>query len=226
MCIRDSNGASYESLVANARAQLVELSLQTDAELRAESDRRAALEVEKAQLEAEARNDPLTGLFNRRAFDEQFDQNLSLRIRDPRVFTKPMGVIMIDLDHFKSVNDTHGHDGGDAVLVKLADVLRLTTRTEEIVARFGGEEFILLAPSATEEELLRAAERIRAGIELMEVELPGGGYLKVTASLGAAVLETATTADDGTMLVKAADQALYAAKANGRNQVQLGHIGA
>lgn len=220
------NGASYESLVANARAQLVELSLQTDAELRAESDRRAALEVEKAQLEAEARNDPLTGLFNRRAFDEQFDQNLSLRIRDPRVFTKPMGVIMIDLDHFKSVNDTHGHDGGDAVLVKLADVLRLTTRTEEIVARFGGEEFILLAPSATEEELLRAAERIRAGIELMEVELPGGGYLKVTASLGAAVLETATTADDGTMLVKAADQALYAAKANGRNQVQLGHIGA
>ena len=110
--------------------------------------------------------------------------------------------------------------------MKLADVLRLTTRTEEIVARFGGEEFILLAPSATEEELLRAAERIRAGIELMEVELPAGGYLKVTASLGAAVLEHATTADDGTLLVKAADEALYRAKEMGRNQVQLGRLGA
>ena len=87
--------------------ELVELSLQTDAELRAESDRRAELERENAQLEAEARNDPLTGLFNRRAFDEQFDQNLSLRIRDPKVFAKPMGIIMIDLDHFKSINDNY-----------------------------------------------------------------------------------------------------------------------
>ena len=218
------DATAYAEIVSSARAHLIEMSMRTEAELHLETERRATLEVENAQLEAEARNDPLTGLMNRRAFDEQFSQQLNLRIRDPHAMAKPMGVIMIDLDHFKSVNDTYGHDGGDAVLKKLADVLRVSTRTEEVVARMGGEEFVLLAPLATPEELLRAAERLRAGIELMEVELPSGEFLNVTASLGAAVLDRPTTVDDGMQLIKAADEALYEAKDTGRNRVCLGTV--
>lgn len=134
---------------------------------------------------------------------------------------KPMGVVMLDLDKFKNVNDTYGHDAGDAVLVKLAEILRMTTRTEEIVARFGGEEFILLAPLSTNEELMMAAERIRATIELVEVEIPSGERLRVTASLGVATISQPRTLDDGLQLVKAADEALYEAKELGRNQVRL-----
>jgi len=217
----ETNVDEYADIVTTARAQLVELSLQTDAALHREHERRTELETTNTELKAQARQDPLTGLLNRRAFDEQLLQQLTLRIRDPHSMAKPMGVIMLDLDKFKNVNDTYGHDAGDAVLVKLSEILRMTTRTEEIVARFGGEEFILLAPLTTDEELVIAAERIRATIELLEVEIPSGERLRVTASLGVATMSQPRTIGDGAQLVKAADEALYEAKELGRNQVHL-----
>lgn len=211
----------YAKIVNTARGQLVELTLQTDAAWHEERELRTELQRTNVELEAQARQDPLTGLANRRAFDEQLLQQLTLRIRDPHSMAKPMGVIMIDLDKFKNVNDTFGHDAGDAVLVKLSEILKMTTRTEETVARYGGEEFILLAPLTTADDLVKAANRIRQTIELIEVETPAGDRLKVTASFGVAVLDKPESQDDGVQLVKAADEALYEAKETGRNRVVL-----
>jgi diguanylate cyclase (GGDEF)-like protein len=160
-------------------------------------------------------------LHNRRAFDEQLMQQFTLRIRNPHAMANSVGVIMIDLDKFKDVNDTYGHDAGDAVLIKLAQILNMTTRAEETIARYGGEEFMLLAPMTTPDELVKAADRIRATIELAEIQIPSGEYLKVTASFGAATMENPTTKDDAPQLIKAADEALYEAKSSGRNRVCL-----
>ncbi len=217
----DADVERYAEIVNTARGELVELSLQTDAAWRAESERRVELERTNVELEAQARQDPLTSLHNRRAFNEQLMQQLKLRIRNPHSVPKSMGVIMMDIDKFKLVNDTHGHDAGDAVLVKLAEILTMTTRSEETIARYGGEEFILLAPSTTAEELMLAGERIRKTIELVDIEIPSGELLNITVSFGVATLEAPETDGDAAQLVKAADEALYEAKDAGRNRVLL-----
>lgn len=214
-------GLDADEILEQARSELIELTLAADVELRSERERREELEVQAAELERRATRDPLTDLPNRRAFDEQFEQQLRLRMRAPETFGKPMGVIMIDLDHFKSVNDTHGHQIGDDVLIEVARVLEMASRTEETVARFGGEEFVMLAPMATLEELTRAAERLRKSIELVEVPLPDGDFLEVTASLGVAAMQEPKAAEAGQRLLVAADEALYEAKHAGRNCVKV-----
>jgi diguanylate cyclase (GGDEF)-like protein len=211
----------YAATIAKARSQLVEQALQTNEMWHQERDQRERLEQTQATYEAEARRDPLTGLANRRAFSEQMELQLSFRLRAETVIHKPMGVIMIDVDHFKSVNDTHGHDVGDQVLKQLAETLGGSTRDDETMARFGGEEFVLLAPMANQEQLAIAAERFRQSIEDIEIPLPGGETLRITASFGVATLQTPESVDDGDKLLKAADEALYEAKAGGRNRVVL-----
>jgi len=217
----DADTERYAEIVNRARGELVELSLQTDAAWHAETEKNSELERTNSDLEAQARHDPLTGLHNRRAFNEQLMQQLNLRIRNPSCVPKSLGIVMLDLDKFKLVNDTHGHDAGDAVLVKLAEILTMTTRSEETVARYGGEEFILLAPSTTAEELMMAGERIRKTVEMVEIEIPSGEILNVTASFGVATLMHPATDADASQLIKAADEALYEAKDAGRNQVVL-----
>lgn len=217
----DADVERYAEIVNTARGELVELSLQTDAAWREESEKRAELERTNVELEAQARQDPLTGLHNRRAFNEQLMQQVKLRIRNPQAVPKSMGVIMIDIDKFKLVNDTYGHDAGDAVLVKLAEILKMTTRSEETIARYGGEEFILLAPSTSPDELVLAGERIRKTIELVDIEIASGEHLNITASFGVATLSVPELDGDAAQLVKAADEALYEAKAAGRNRVML-----
>ena len=214
-------GLDADDVLERARGELIELTLAADIELRNERERREELEEQAAELERRATHDPLTDLPNRRAFDDQFEKQLRLRMRAPETFGKPMGVIMIDLDHFKSVNDTHGHQIGDDVLVAVAKVLAMASRTEETIARFGGEEFVMLAPMATLEELTRAAERLRKSIELVEVPLPNGEFLEVTASLGVAAMQHPKAAEAGQRLLVAADEALYAAKHAGRNCVKV-----
>ena len=209
----------YTATIAKARAQLVEQALQTDEMWHRERYQRERLELSQATYEAEARQDELTGLANRRAFNEKMEQQLEFRIRAATPLHKPMGVVMIDVDHFKSVNDTHGHDVGDQVLKKLAEVLSSSARGEETMARFGGEEFVLLAPMAAQEELESAAERFRQSIEDLEIPLPSGDILRITASFGVATMQTPTSLEDGDKLLKAADEALYEAKAAGRNRV-------
>jgi len=159
----------------------------------------------------QARTDPLTGLANRRAFDEEIDRRLAEYNRQGNVFS----VVMIDIDHFKQFNDTHGHQAGDEVLRGLADVLRETAREMDEVARYGGEEFAMILPRTRIEEACTAAERVRAAIDATRFNYADKALL-VTASLGVAELRSG---EDVETLIRRADSALYVTKDSGRNRV-------
>ena len=160
-----------------------------------------------------ALRDYLTGLGNRRAFFEAAELELERRRRSPR----PTAMIMFDADHFKAVNDRHGHAGGDAVLRHLAAALNLTFRDIDVVARVGGEEFAVLLPSTDLAGAAAVANRLRLLVEEAVVKVDGVA-MYYTISAGVAVMD-----DDAVCLeslMKRADQALYAAKARGRNRVE------
>ena len=165
------------------------------------------------QLEQEARTDPLTGLANRRYWTEW----VTKEFERARRYSHPLSCSLLDLDHFKTVNDAHGHDVGDAVLIELARVMRRNVRPSDLICRYGGEEFTILLPETDLEGAVEQAHRLRRALETAEIRLHGL-TIKVTASLGVATFPSpsALTADD---LVRAADKAMYAAKAQGRNTV-------
>lgn len=156
-----------------------------------------------------ALTDSLTGCVNRRSFEQQLEKDLRHSTRTRR----PLSLIMLDIDHFKRVNDSHGHDAGDAALRFLADVLRDELRVVDTAARYGGEEFAVILPETTLEGGLVVAERLRARIESMKI--PGVGC--ITASLGVATFPLHANAR--AQFVSAADHALYEAKGDGRNRV-------
>ncbi|MEM0898811.1 MAG: GGDEF domain-containing protein [Pseudomonadota bacterium] len=158
-----------------------------------------------------ALTDPLTGLQNRRYFDDALAEYLDEFGRIGR----PIGVMIIDLDHFKSVNDTYGHDVGDEVLIALGKCLIEFTRYHDIVARLGGEEFAVVAPNLDEHALMKLAQRIRIAIANMNV-VSQNIYLRVTASIGIASWDGV---ENGSAMVKRADENLYHAKHSGRNKV-------
>ena len=162
-------------------------------------------------LEHAALTDGLTGMQNRRYFDDALKEYLD----EFRRIGKPVGLMILDLDHFKQVNDTHGHDVGDEVLRAVADCLKDMTRYHDVVARLGGEEFAVVAPNMDSEMLVRFAERIRKAIAGMAV-LSGNVRLKITASVGLAVWDRKETAED---FYRRADKQLYEAKKAGRNRV-------
>jgi len=168
-----------------------------------------AVEARNHQLEALALTDALTGLANVRGFRAQ----LELECARARRGKASLAVVMIDLDHFKRVNDAHGHAVGDLVLAQAARLLAGATRRGDFAARIGGEEFAVLCPGQTLDEASRMAERARAAIEAAPVSLPGGA-VPVTASFGVAVLRGTPDA-----LLASADRALYEAKHAGRNRV-------
>jgi diguanylate cyclase (GGDEF)-like protein len=168
-------------------------------------------EAEEA-LEQLARRDPLTGLDNRRAFDEAI-QHAMARMRR---YGEQFYVVALDVDHFKKVNDTHGHAAGDEVLCAVSSTLRSTIREVDRVFRIGGEEFVVLLTDVDARGALIATDRLRSRIAARVVST-GGNALQVTASFGLAqALMTSTPAE----LLRAADTALYAAKANGRNRIE------
>ena len=152
--------------------------------------------------------DPLTGLMNRKALDTHFDEIE----RQAHYTGKAVSMVVCDLDHFKAVNDEHGHQRGDAVLRDVAEAVRANLRTFELVYRVGGEEFVILLPGVQVADAQMVAERVRSGIEEAR---PGG--LELTSSVGVAV--ALGTAVDFEALFGAADKALYAAKDAGRNRV-------
>jgi diguanylate cyclase (GGDEF)-like protein len=159
----------------------------------------------------EARTDGLTGLANRRSWAETLDREIP---RQARLGTS-LAVLMIDLDHFKRLNDSAGHAAGDAALVGLADLLRGQARQSDVLARVGGEEFALALPDCGPEDALVRAEQIRSVIEVGSAPWP----TPITVSIGVAALPAhGSTGDD---LMAAADAALYAAKAAGRNTARL-----
>jgi diguanylate cyclase (GGDEF)-like protein len=157
------------------------------------------------------RTDPLTGLANRRYFDERIRQAVSLAQRQ----AQPLTVVMTDIDHFKSVNDRFGHDVGDRVLKGYARLMTEMTRTEDLVARWGGEEFILMLPVTGGRQAREVTERIR--VALPQKDLAGNGH-RVTASFGISQLLPGESIAE---LIKRADTALYQAKHGGRNRTMV-----
>ena len=165
-------------------------------------------------MQRQAVTDELTGLFNHRRFQEV----ITTEVERTRRFGSDMGLIMLDLDNFKRVNDTYGHMQGDLVLREVARVLRESSREIDEPARYGGEEMAVALPHTDLEGAYQFAERVRRRIEALELPiLDGGGTLKVTASLGAAALGVMPGTDKDS-LVAAADAALYRAKRSGKNR--------
>jgi diguanylate cyclase (GGDEF)-like protein len=177
----------------------------------------AAVSIENVGLhetvERQAVTDELTGLFNRRRFQEA----MATEVERSKRFGQPVGLVLLDLDDFKAVNDTYGHQQGDLVLREVARVLRETSREIDEPARYGGEELAVVLPGTDLEGAYNLAERVRAGIEQLALPLlDGDGALRVTASFGVATLPG--SADDMRELVAAADEALYRAKRAGKNR--------
>jgi diguanylate cyclase (GGDEF)-like protein len=166
------------------------------------------------RLEELATTDGLTGLLNRRTLLEVAKQKLMAAHR----FNKPLSVLICDIDLFKRVNDTHGHDVGDQVIKGFADALRRIKRDIDVVSRIGGEEFVCLCEETTEQGGVQLAERIRAEVQSLHFATDKGD-LQVTASVGVATSPNA--GQDWESLYKSADEALYASKHNGRNRVTL-----
>jgi len=157
----------------------------------------------------------LTGLLNRRAFMERMEQEMSRAQREK----EPLSLILADIDHFKSVNDTYGHQIGDLVLQRFADQLKVSARPYDFLGRYGGEEFVVSLPGTDGLQAGSVAERMRRQIEDMEIILPDGSRsIRITASFGTAShsVESGRNVD---LLIKRADDALYLAKDKGRNCV-------
>ncbi|MBU1068640.1 diguanylate cyclase [Myxococcota bacterium] len=177
----------------------------------------AKMEAEQARAEAEftARTDFLTGLLNRRAFLERLEGERSRELRDK----KPIGLILTDIDFFKKVNDTFGHDAGDLVLKAFSECLEKNSRKYDFVGRHGGEEFLIALPETDIEIAKQVAERTRKMVEAMEVpHVEGKPPLKITASFGVAILEPDISDSIDSAIIRA-DHALYRAKTSGRNKI-------
>jgi diguanylate cyclase (GGDEF)-like protein len=196
--------AELEERVAERTRDLTELTERLKLEV---AERR---KVEAALAEAAA-TDPLTALLNRRSMGGYLDLEMARFGRSGETFC----LVMADIDHFKAVNDTFGHGVGDTVLRDMAALLREAVRSQDLIARWGGEEFLMLLPGTSAEGALVLAEKLRARIEAVSIKA-GGRDIRLTVSLGVAAMAPGMSLDDG---LKAADDALYRAKAQGRNRV-------
>ncbi len=177
---------------------------------------RAALREKEHQekLEQLAATDPLTQLMNRR----QFSQMVQREIQRVRRTGTPLSLMVLDIDHFKRINDTYGHDVGDEAIIALANNLREQVRAIDLIARLGGDEFIICLPETDVQQAKNVAERIRGSIEHLHLTSRSGKPIEFTLSIGLAPLSGDSDFED---LYIAADQALYQAKHHGRNQTQV-----
>ncbi len=170
----------------------------------------AEIEALQVKLQEQAIRDPLTGLFNRRYLEETLQRELARAARSGR----PLGIVMIDVDYFKEVNDRHGHMAGDIALQALGRLLAANTRGGDVACRYGGEEFAIALPGATLEAAHDRAEQLRRAVEVMHVEYEGAA-LRLTISAGIAAYPT--HGDRADQVLDNADKALYQAKTSGRN---------
>jgi diguanylate cyclase (GGDEF)-like protein len=221
-----SHMGSPTDLMAEAMEQLCSIASSLS-EGQAEASVRSKLLDENGQLKQRIQVlvqrsslDSLTGVYNRGYFDEQF----TLTSTESTARNEPLGLLFIDADHFKKINDDYGHHVGDTVLKRLATVLSSAVRERDLVARYGGEEFVVLMSNPTIAALGSLAERVRAAVEAERIPVEGGGAVRVTISVGGAILEPPHEADAAASLLLSADAALYEAKDSGRNRVLIKHV--
>lgn len=167
------------------------------------------------ELENLSTRDGLTGLFNRRHFSATLDHAFSHSSR----YLRPLSMAIIDVDRFKDINDTFGHQAGDAVLAEVAKRFAQSVRASDYLARYGGEEFVVLLPEAHLDDAMKFAEKLRQAVAAAPAPIAGGAELPVTVSVGTASLAHSQFTSAAEMIA-AADAALYRAKRNGRNRVE------
>ena len=179
----------------------------------------AAGAIENARLYASmselAARDVLTGLYNRRMLEQRLLEETQRAFR----YAKPYSVLMLDIDRFKVINDTHGHPAGDAVLQSLAQIMLQEVRDIDTVARYGGEEFVIILPETEGQAGTLLADRLRTAIAKTPIALPVGGEISITVSIG--IASYPRCADTSQLVIERADQALYVAKQSGRNRVSF-----
>ncbi|KAF1045079.1 MAG: putative diguanylate cyclase DgcQ [Herbaspirillum frisingense] len=166
------------------------------------------------QLQTSSNTDFLTGLLNRRAFFSYGEQQMGVAQR----YERELSIVLFDIDHFKRINDSYGHQAGDAILRGVAQTASQLLRKVDVLARYGGEEFIVLLPESDLAQAGAAAEKLRAALAQKEFEIDGGRRIKVSASFGVAALNKGQGLEQ---LIKLADKALYVAKEQGRNRVEV-----
>jgi two-component system, cell cycle response regulator len=197
LCVRETAGSQDQGLVTVIAREL------------AGPIRMVSLVEESQQL---SRIDPLTGLVNRRAFREQLD----LEMQRSKRYGSPLCCMLFDIDHFKNINDKHGHSTGDAVLSAMGDLLRKTARHTDVTCRWGGEEFVVALQYCNLAGAYVAANRLREDIQRLTITNGNGESVPITASFGVAEYNQADNIDT---LIDRADQAMYEAKTSGRNRV-------
>lgn len=183
-------------------------------ELLARVNTHLQLKTAKEKLHILAFTDPLTGLYNRRKFMETLDQEMARANR----YDEKLSFIMIDIDHFKNINDTYGHDIGDKALIRFSGIVKASLRETDFAGRLGGEEFGIILPQTNLHQAAIVAERIRARIEA-ETESKDEGVPQFTASFG--IAQFIQDQNSSSMLTQDADKALYDAKTGGRNRIKL-----
>jgi diguanylate cyclase (GGDEF)-like protein len=234
----------YEAILKRANAALVALTLQTQqqakslaAQANKLSARASTLQQRNEQLRRQATTDALTGLANRARFDEfvadelrramggAAPANSTATAPAPPTAQRPLALLLLDLDHFKQVNDRFGHQAGDAVLRAVGRVMNTIARAADLAARYGGEEMALVLPDTTRAAAAKIAETLRRAIAARAVPA-GTTHVKVTASVGMAVWEPGSPLVTPAHLIRAADLAVYNAKRAGRNRVKICTLGA
>lgn len=199
--------AAYEELANATYDSLVDMNNLVISKLQEEMARKRA--------ELMSTTDYLTGVLNRRAFENQLRAEVNRAQREGQ----PLGIILCDIDDFKLINDTYGHQIGDMVLKKIAALLVQKRRSYDFIGRYGGEEFIICLPGANGGEVFKIAERLRAAVQEFPIPLPGFHHVNVSASFGVAVLNPNEN-ESLESLIQRADEALYRAKAEGKNCVR------
>lgn len=201
------NVRTAEEIESEVRERIAELSISMHLE-------NQSMAIQQADLLRRASTDALTGIGNRSAFDARMELEVDRMIRNG----SPLGLLLIDVDKFKSFNDTHGHQAGDRVLQTVARVLDENVRKMDFVARYGGEEFAVIAPGTPTDGILLLAERLRKGVQ--DASVPWDGrQLSVTISVGAALFTELVGRNDIAGIIRVADEQLYKAKDSGRNRV-------
>jgi diguanylate cyclase (GGDEF)-like protein len=207
--IKLGKASDFDEVLKRANEALVELTLRTQ-------QQSANLEQQNLKLQQQASTDALTGLANRARFDqflaEQVGQSLAQR--------RPISLLMLDVDTFKNVNDTHGHPAGDHVLKVIGKLLRTAARATDLAARYGGDELTLVLPGTGKSTAAAIAESIRRTVAAKPIQWEKQG-VSATVSVGVATLEAESPLKQAAHLLKAADLALYAAKHGGRNCVKV-----